>query len=264
MYYRKIKVKYYSKDKDDKFIKYPYDFLRRYLLKHGLVHLLEFAPWCPHIKETDIYRSRVTINELKTITKRYGPKSFSSEQVRHESNIRLFTSLWHALKILLILLGILLILAALIFLCCTLGEKSIPELQWITSFFCDQQTGTCLISSKEIAVCKEEFFHNHICLFIVWGLIFCGIIILKHGIERALHYLRLKEIVTIFQQAYILKKQLPENPVWYPVRKRNQVFRQKINCHTIKNSFCSKQYCCFCLQAMDEFEKFSNNLGEQR
>ena len=48
------------------FVKYPYKNLRRYLISHGLNHLLDFVPWCGYIEnESKCFRNRAIINELK-------------------------------------------------------------------------------------------------------------------------------------------------------------------------------------------------------
>ena len=191
---------------DLKFIKYPYDSLRNYLKERGLEHLLKYVPWCVRKNHSTVYRNRGIINEYKTIIKFYGPKVFLSELIRHESNSRMFTSLWHVLK-------------------------HLTRVWWIVSvvalarlFYSFYISKTTDYSLHYYALQAVKFFFGNYGKIAIWFLVLYIMLRAKHGIESTLHYLRLKEIVTILQQVYILEMRSPGNKIWNHIRMRNGRF----------------------------------------
>ena len=190
-------IKFFERIKtQDNFIKYPYGFLRNYLIKHGADYLLKYVPWCMDVEDSNVYRNRATINGYKTIIKYYGPKSFCDELIRHESNIRMFTSLWHVLKLLLRFWWIL----------------SFITLLWL--YFTQ--------STSLINICRQLIT----CKVLLWIFIFHVMMRVKNALESSLHYLRLKEIVAILQQIHLLELENPSKKIWDYINSRESLFSQ--------------------------------------
>ncbi len=191
----KLRRWYGKSNSGDYFIKYPYGCLRNYLTTHGLQHLLKYVPWCTYVQSSYIYRNRAIINEYKTIIKFCGPKTFIHELIRHESSIRMNTSLWHALK-------------------------HLTRLWWIISVFV---SGKFIVKNSLHSISNllenPEFYK-----LIIWIFILYVMLRVKNCIERSLHYLRLKEIVTILQQIYLLESEYPKKSLWNNINERYKNF----------------------------------------
>ncbi len=184
----------------DYFIKYPYGCLRNYLTTHGLQHLLKYVPWCTYIPHSYIYRNRAIINEYKTIIKFCGSKTFIHELIRHESSIRLNTSLWHVLK-------------------------HLTRLWWIISLFVSSK----FIVKKSLPSISNLLENPGFYKLLIWIFILYIMLRAKNCIERSLHYLRLKEIVTILQQIYLLESEYPKKSFWNNINERNKNFPETLN-----------------------------------
>ncbi len=198
---------------------YPYSYLRQYLLKRGMGHLIGFVPWCKHVDGgAENQRSKVTVNALKTIIKMYGNGNFNLDLLRNEGHIRMLTSLWHVMKISRIFLLACLALVSLIYL------KVLP---W-----------------------------NEVNPKLLLGAVVLLIIMFrsKHSIEIALHYVRSREIVTVLEQAYIVRDQMKgwiESDIWKDLERRNEAFCKKVkDCVEGKScaamSGCEQKKVCGC------------------
>ena len=185
--------------KQNHFVKYPYKNLRRYLIEHNLTHLLIFVPWCGQGVNTDYYASRTIINELKTIIRFLGPKEFSLDLTKAESNIRMFTALWYAFKYLI----------RINFVCLLI---TIPVTLWDYPY-------------RNFDLTTREDFQL-LCGSLIFLLIFIFLYNALQGIEKFLHYLRVKEIVTILSQANLLRHEYPEKAIWNDLNEKDKRFKQ--------------------------------------
>ena len=244
----RLKKRVPKEEKDFDFIKYPYKYLRRYLIEHGLSHLLYFVPWCDKCDDCDKnfnanrYRSRATINELKTIISCYGPKSFSSNLTRAETNIRMFTSLWYVFKY----LRCINLICLLILLCCYLVKCALSKNCPFTSIFVATDS---IFSTFEICLLpvSKNLFNIH--LFtqsFVFILSAVFLIVIKIGIEKSIHYLRLKEIVEILNQANLLYLELSDKKIWLQIIAKEENFKEMIinldSCkHCVYHQICFKE-----------------------
>ena len=223
--------KKFLSDKKSSFVKYPYKYLRRYLIEHGLSHLLYFVPWCHNCDKLDKkmipnrFRSRTTINELKYIISCYGSKSFSSNIIHMEGNIRMFTSLWYAFKYLrrtaLICLGWMLayLLYNLFFM---FLSKIVPVA--IDGYETDKYFVKIFYFSEYIPILNKHFT----CRFLPFLLFTYIILKAKIGIEKTIHYLRLKEIVAILHQANLLHCEFPNKSAWQQTKAKKEMFEDMI------------------------------------
>ena len=196
-----------------KFIKYPYKNLRGYLINHNLHHLLKFVPWC---KYSECNGSRTIINELKTIVKYYGNRNFISELTRLESNVRMFTSLWYTFKYLIIIalccLGLIMILSVVTY--CEYVKISNAETKTLLNYIQDVR--------NLHASCQMLIFI--LIIIVLWKA--------RTGIIKALHYMRLKEIVTVLAQANLLHREYPNKTIWKDIAEKEDRFKQSLQAVT--------------------------------
>ena len=195
---------------------YPYHFLRKYLLKRGMKHLIVFVPWCGHCTDESLnQRSKVTINILKTRIKADGNGYFILDLLRNEGHIRMMTSLWYVVRY---LRSIAFILAILLFL-----------------FY------YILFPMHSFPYYSRGWFWFFIALaviFTTWG---------KRSIERTIHYVRSREIVTVLEQAHIIGQthMANGNPQWMDdFYARNESFMKWAKKCENKDCRMYKKQCC--------------------
>ena len=179
---------------------YPYGYLRRYLVARGLYHLLIFVPWC-YSREEDGFRSKTIINELKTIIKSGNNGHYTTDLLRNEAHIRMMTSMWYVMK----------------------------YLWWLTIILFS--TGVVLRGILFIAEHKKTEFAHIPCAIVVFGLLFALFKWGKKSIEESIHYIRIREIVTVLEQAYHIKSQTYNAHFWDIVHLRNDEFCTNNNCN---------------------------------
>ena len=214
------------------FIKYPYAHLRRYLIKRGLNHLLIFVPWCECVGGSNIFRSRAIINELKNIINFYGPKVFLSDLIHAEGNIRMFTSLWHVCRYLLILsVCSLLLLASVFFIQFKNYSSCVANAGYSQCEYHNILDGKSIRNKTTLYFCNTISKNDKTISKLYFQIpVLVGPIVLvfsaKKGIEKSIHYLRLKEIVMVLQQAYLLRAKFPEERIWSVMRARDARFKK--------------------------------------
>jgi len=160
---------YFKKNNLD--TQFPYAYMRCYLSTRGLTHLVNNIPWCPNEESTVGYRTKMFINILKIRLTAFGPQ-FGRDIVRNEAHVRLATSVWYA-SVTLFRLGIFCMLIILAFL----------------FFYHDQNQ-------------LKYYFTPIVCTLII--IVLC--VIMKHQLQKCIHYMRVREVVYVLESAHLASK----------------------------------------------------------
>jgi hypothetical protein len=150
---------------------FPYSYLRCYLSTRGLTHLVNYVPWCPQKKSTDAYRTKMFINILKIRLTAFG-SIFTRDIVRNEAHVRLATSVWYA-SMTLFRLGL-----------------------------------TCMLLIISLLLIKHDhdqlkYYFSPI-VFVFFIIVLC--IIMKHHLQKCIHYMRVREVVYVLESAHLASK----------------------------------------------------------
>jgi hypothetical protein len=164
-------------DKDGLDIQYPYRYLYEYLMKRNLVHLAKLVPWKGTDPNTYDRRTKIFINMLKARLEFYFPEKCSSV-IKNEAQIRLMSSLWYAANSLIVFSFIGVFVFAIIILC------------FLFKF--------CQLSS-EIVIS-----------FLLTIFVIINSYLAKWNIQKFFHYMRVREVVIVLENAYIASKEKPE------------------------------------------------------
>jgi hypothetical protein len=160
--------------KDEPQVEFPYSHLFEFLKKRGLDYLARHVPWRGNDPRKLARRSKHFINALKIRLEFSFPENYGTI-ARNEAHIRLMTSMWYASKLLLYL-SLAGLAAGLIAAWHAGGESG----NWY-----NPQTSVVVLPLGVMALC--------------W--------LGKLGIERSLHYQRVREAVFVLETAHWASKQ---------------------------------------------------------
>ena len=221
---------------------YPYKYLRQYLFKRGLYHLLSFVPWCPAVEADTPERSKMIINELKTVIKSGKNGHYMLDLLRNEGHIRMLTSMWYVMKYLKRITILLFILGLVIKLLPADNKVVSNVTNFVAWEITSSENGT--MHAENVSVyqkCPQEdtnngnnvtkeiqIQHAHICCaFLAAGLLVFWFWWGKRSIEKSIHYVRIREIVMVLEQAYHIRITSPNSPFWDVIDLRNREFLKK-------------------------------------
>ena len=221
---------------------YPYKYLRQYLFKRGLYHLLIFVPWCPYVDDHVFGRSKMIINELKTVIKSGKNGHYMLDLLRNEGHIRMLTSMWYVMKYLKRITILLFILGLVIKLLPADNKVVSNVTNFVAWEITSSENGT--MHAENVSVyqkCPQEdtnngnnvtkeiqIQHAHICCaFLAAGLLVFWFWWGKRSIEKSIHYVRIREIVMVLEQAYHIRITSPNSPFWDVIDLRNREFLKK-------------------------------------
>lgn len=178
---------------------FPYPFLRRYLYKRGFAHLVDYVNWCDGWKEYVCdkkgvmkndkgNRSKQAINVIKVRLAPLVPSKVNDNIVRNESHVRLISSLWYVMRY----VRAIAVIGLIVLLVCTMFKK--PENISYLTFIMEHNKEAC-------------FF---------WCATFCFVSLIlmlsriKVDIETSIHYVRVRELITILEYAWVYDNKLSE------------------------------------------------------
>lgn len=227
---------------------YPYKNLRQYLFHRGLYHLLIFVPWCPQVDDNVSGRSKMIINELKTVIKSGKNGHYMLDLLRNEGHIRMLTSMWYVMKYLLRITVLLFVLGCTIKIF-FLDNQIVSDTTNLLSFeTISSEHGTVL--ARNISVCQKASTTTHTnvssvgnassskpliqkshkwCAFLAAGFLIFWFWWGKRSIEKSIHYVRIREIVMVLEQAYHIRISSPNSPFWDVITLRHDAFIEKFN-----------------------------------
>lgn len=156
-------------------VDFPYYYLKDYLDFRGYKHLAKLIPWDG--EDNKSMRSTLFINTLKMRICLTMPEK-SSQLRRNEANIRLFSSIWHAMRL-------------LIFLTITATYVGLLAIFFETKFTQKPPANYLVAPLMDVAL-----------LYTFWRT--------KIGIEKSFHFNRVREIFYVLETASFLSKNHPE------------------------------------------------------
>ena len=236
---KKLAVQYEGAT-DSTFAEYPYGYLRKYLCCRGLYHLLIFIPWCyGKNANNNSFRSKTIINELKTIIKSSNNGHYIVDLLRNEAHIRMLTSMWYVMKYLFVITLILFLLGSFFRLYAIKNNI----FQWTTMTVAESVDGkaysifkqtSVFVPSKNVHDSTEQLetesnnnTSHFLCAIVTTGIFLFGFDWGKRNIEKSIHYVRIREIVTVLEQAYHIRVQNPNARFWSIIDMRNKEFTSK-------------------------------------
>lgn len=255
---------------------YPYKYLRQYLFKRGLYHLLNFVPWCPAVEADTPERSKMIINELKTVIKSGKNGHYMLDLLRNEGHIRMLTSMWYVMKYLKRITILLFILGLVIKLLPADNKIVSNKTNFVAWEITSSENGAMYAESASVCqkgsqedtnngnnVTKEKSIqHAHICCaFLAAGLLVFWFWWGKRSIEKSIHYVRIREIVMVLEQAYHIRISSPNSPFWNVITLRHDAFVEKFNnCHNCNE--CEIPDCVRRAQQIWEVKRTDNSAQE--
>lgn len=188
---------------------FPYPFLRRYLVKRGFDHLVNYVAWCDGYKiggRGDVdkgFRSKQAINIIKHRLNAIGASRICDDISKNESHIRLISSLWYVMRY--------------------IKYSSAISLIFIMMWF----------------YFKIKINNGSLCLFIALtislSVVFCLAWRIKKDVETSIHYVRIRELISILEGAWVYDNKLRSEgtkPLFDDLEKEGALFGSEhcINC----------------------------------